>query len=154
MDRMPLYKYTCKGIPLLQLIGKHPVMVHSLKLVKWKGSAHPYHWPEKVFSPKQKRALAQLLSSVDPTASTPITTAAANMEKKEACKIADSKGSTLSDDIPMVFVLQMCISGSTYMCSIVHDLACVLSSAGHAVCSLFLFSFFFFGFLCVFLVVP
>jgi len=142
MDGMLLYEYTCKGIPLLQPIGKHPVTVHLLELVEWRGSVHPHCWLEKEFSPEQERALAQSLSSVDPAASTPITTATTNAEKEEACKMADSKGSSLSDDILMAFVLQICISGGTYVCSIVHDLAPALGSARCAVCSLFLFSFF------------
>jgi tRNA pseudouridine55 synthase len=49
MDRMPLYKYARKGIPLPRPIEKRPVTVHSLELVEWKGAEHPYRWLEKVF---------------------------------------------------------------------------------------------------------
>ena len=135
MDGMPLYEYARKGIPLPRPIEKRPVTVHSLELVEWKGGAHPHRWPEKVFSPEQKRALAQSLSSVDPAAGTPIATAAAaaDAEKEEACETAGSEGSTSSDDVPTAFVLRMRVSGGTYVRSIVHDLARALGSAGHVV---------------------
>jgi len=133
MDGMPLYDYARKGIPLPRPIEKRPVTVHSLELVEWKGGAHSHRWPEKVFSPEQKRALAQSLSSVDPAAGTPIAAAAADVEEEEACETADSEGSTSSDDVPTAFVLQMRVSGGTYVRSIVHDLARALDSAGHVV---------------------
>ena len=127
MDGMPLYEYARKGIPLPRPIEKRTVTVHSLELVEWKGGAHPYRWPEKAFSPEQKRALAQSLSSVDPAAGAPIVAAAAvDAEKEEDCETAGSEG-------PTAFVLQMRVSGGTYVRSIVHDLARALGSAGHVV---------------------
>ncbi|KAI9446138.1 pseudouridine synthase [Lactarius indigo] len=83
------------------------VTVHSLELVEWKGSEHPYRWPENVFSAEQKKALALSLSSVGP-----------------ASPIAA---------VPTAFVLRMRVSGGTYVRSIVHDLAHALGSAGHVV---------------------
>lgn len=133
MDGMPLYEYARKGIPLPRPIEKRPVTVHSLELVEWKGGAHPHRWPEKVFSPEQKKALAQSLSGVDPAASTPIAAGVADAEKEETCETADGEGSTSSDDVPTAFVLQMRVSGGTYVRSIVHDLARALGSAGHVV---------------------
>jgi tRNA pseudouridine55 synthase len=107
--------------------------VHSLELVEWKGDAHPYRWPEKAFS-EQKRALAQSLSSVDPAAGAPIAAAAVDPEMEEACETVGSEGSsTSSDDVPTAFVLQMHVSGGTYVRSIVHELARALGSAGHVV---------------------
>jgi tRNA pseudouridine55 synthase len=118
MDGMPLYDYARKGIPLPRPIEKRPVTVHSLELVEWKGSDHPYRWPEKVFSAEQKRALAQSLSGMDAAAASPV---------------ADDEGGTASDEVPTAFVLQMRVSGGTYVRSIVHDLAHAVGSAGHVV---------------------
>jgi hypothetical protein len=84
----------------------------------WSGD-HLYRWLENAFSAKQKRALAQSPSIVDPA--DPI------MDDEG---MADSKGTT-SDEVPMVFVLQMRVSGGTYVPSLVHDLALALGSAGH-----------------------
>ena len=49
--------------------------------------------------------------------------------------VAEGKSSeaALPDEVPMVFVLCMHISGGTYVRSIVHDLAHALSSVGHVV---------------------
>jgi tRNA pseudouridine55 synthase len=132
MDGMPLYDYARKGIPLPRPIEKRPVTVHSLDLVEWKGGAHPYRWPEKVFSPEQKRALAQSLSSVDPAAGAPIAPAADKADEEEEAT-GDEGTAAASDDVPTAFVLQMRVSGGTYVRSIVHDLARMLGSAGHVV---------------------
>jgi tRNA pseudouridine55 synthase len=125
MDGMPLYDYARKGIPLPRPIEKRPVTVHSLEVVEWKSGAHPYRWPEKVFSPEQKRALAQSLSGVDPAA------AADKADEEE--EATGKEGAAGSDDAPTAFVLQMRVSGGTYVRSIVHDLARELGSAGHVV---------------------
>jgi tRNA pseudouridine55 synthase len=124
MNGMPLYDYARKGIPLPQPIEKRPVTVHSLELVEWKGGEHPYRWPEKVFSPEQKKALAQSLSGVDPAAEK-------GEEEEEAA--GDEGMASSSDDAPTAFVLQMRVSGGTYVRSIVHDLAHALGSVGHVV---------------------
>jgi tRNA pseudouridine55 synthase len=134
MDGMPLYDYARKGIPLPRPIEKRPVTVHSLELIEWKDGAHPYRWPEKIFTPEQKKALAQSLSGVDPAAA-----GADDNEDGAAAAAADcegegeGEGSASSDDVPTAFVLQMRVSGGTYVRSIVHDLAHALGSAGHVV---------------------
>jgi tRNA pseudouridine55 synthase len=120
MDGMPLYDYARKGIPLPRPIEKRPVTVHTLELLEWKGSDHPYRWPETVFSDEQKKALARSLSGVN-TASDDI--------------VAESESSEVPapDEVPTAFVLRMRVSGGTYVRSIVHDLAHALGSAGHVV---------------------
>jgi tRNA pseudouridine55 synthase len=127
MDGMPLYDYARKGIPLPRPIEKRQVTVHSLELVEWKGSDHPYRWPEKAFSNEQKRALEQSLSSVDPAAAAPIAD-----DDAEGVNEA-GREDTASDEFPTAFVLKMRVSGGTYVRSIVHDLAHALGSAGHVV---------------------
>jgi tRNA pseudouridine55 synthase len=112
---MPLYDYARKGIPLPRPIEKRPVTVHSLELVEWKGADHPYRWPESVFTAEQKKALARSLSIVRP-----------------ASDDGDSSEAN-PDEVPTAFVLQMRVSGGTYVRSIVHDLALALRSAGHVV---------------------
>jgi len=121
MDGMPLYDYARKGIPLPRPIEKRPVTVHSLELVEWKGSDHPYRWPENVFSAEQKQALARSLSGVRPASD-------------DVVAESDSEAAAAPDDeVPTAFVLQMRVSGGTYVRSIVHDLAHALGSAGHVV---------------------
>lgn len=120
MDGMPLYDYARKGIPLPRPIEKRPVTVHSLELLEWKGSDHPYRWPETVFSDEQKKALARSLSTVN-------TTNDDNVAESESSEAAPP------DEVPTAFVLRMRVSGGTYVRSIVHDLAHALGSAGHVV---------------------
>ncbi|KAI0046157.1 pseudouridine synthase [Auriscalpium vulgare] len=119
MDGMPLYDYARKGIPLPRPIEKRPVTVHSLELVEWKGSDHPYRWPEKQFSEDQKEALSKSLSGV---ADDPPSVADDAAPEEDA-----------PDAVPTAFVLKMKVSGGTYVRSIVHDLAHELGSAGHVV---------------------
>jgi len=122
MDGMPLYDYARKGLPLPRPIEKRPVTVHSLELVEWRGSDHPYRWPENVFSAEQKEALARSLSSVRPPSDDVVVAE------------SDSEEAAASDDeVPTAFVLRMRVSGGTYVRSIVHDLAHALGSAGHVV---------------------
>lgn len=127
MDGMPLYDYARKGIPLPRPIEKRQVTVHSLELVEWKVGDHPYRWPEKAFSDEQKRALEQSLSNVDPAAPAPVAD-----DDSESVNEADREDAA-SDEVPTAFVLQMRVSGGTYVRSIVHDLAHALGSAGHVV---------------------
>jgi tRNA pseudouridine55 synthase len=132
MDGVPLYDYARKGIPLPRPIEKRRVTVHSLELVEWKGSEHPYHWPDKSFSAEQKRALARSLSAVDP----PAASAAVLPEDSEGGVAENENNKTMGttpDKAPTAFVLQMRVSGGTYVRSIVHDLARALGSAGHVV---------------------
>ncbi|KAI9459409.1 pseudouridine synthase [Lactarius psammicola] len=121
MDGMPLYDYARKGIPLPRPIEKRPVTVHTLELVEWKGSDHPYRWPENMFSAEQKKALARSLSSVGPASTT--------SDDVESA----SEAAAPDDEVPTAFVLRMRVSGGTYVRSIVHDLAHSLGSAGHVV---------------------
>ncbi|KAI0306313.1 pseudouridylate synthase 4 [Multifurca ochricompacta] len=123
MDGLPLYDYARKGIPLPRPIEKRTVIIHSLELLDWKGSDHTYRWPEKAFSAEQKKALAQSLSSVNSTA--PIA-------DDDSDNAPDSE-EAMPDEVPTAFVLQMRVSGGTYVRSIVHDLAHALNSAGHVV---------------------
>ena len=128
MDGMPLYDYARKGIPLPRPIEKRQVTVHSLELVEWKGGDHTYRWPEKTFSAEQKRALAQSLANVDPSD--------APISDDPDSGVADREGTELDKvelEVPTAFVLRMCVSGGTYVRSIVHDLAHTLGSAGHVV---------------------
>jgi tRNA pseudouridine55 synthase len=124
MDGVPLYDYARKGIPLPRPIEKRRVTVHSLELVEWMGSDHPYRWPKKAFSVEQKRALARSLSAVDP---------AASVLTDDDGLAENNKTTATPDEVPTAFVLQMCVSGGTYVRSIVHDLAHALGSAGHVV---------------------
>jgi hypothetical protein len=62
----------------------------------------------------------------------PISTGADKGEEEEEAA-GDEGMASSSDDVLTVFVLQMRVSGSTYVRSIVHDLAHALGSAGHAV---------------------
>ena len=127
MDGMPLYDYARKGIPLPRPIEKRPVTVHSLELVEWKGSEHPYRWPENVFSAEQKEALARTLSSVSPASDDDDDDVVAESGSEAAVAVAPD------DEVPSAFVLRMRVSGGTYVRSIVHDLAHALGSAGHVV---------------------
>ncbi|GLB34884.1 putative pseudouridylate synthase 4 [Lyophyllum shimeji] len=116
MDGMPLYEYARKGIPLPRPIESRKVTVHSLELVEWKGSDHPYCWPEKSFSEEEKKAMETALKGAE-----------ADVTVKDDLDLA------AADSVPTAFVLKMKVSGGTYVRSIVHDLAHALGSAGHVV---------------------
>ncbi|KAF8077875.1 pseudouridylate synthase 4 [Lyophyllum atratum] len=116
MDGMPLYEYARKGIPLPRPIEARKVTVHSLELVEWKGSDHPYRWPEKSFSEEEKKAMETALKGVEGDAT-----------------VKDDLDPAATDSVPNAFVLKMKVSGGTYVRSIVHDLAHALGSAGHVV---------------------
>jgi len=128
MDGMPLYDYARKGIPLPRPIEKRPVTVHSLELVEWKGTDHPYRWPESVFTAEQKKALARSLSGLRPASEHDDDVVAVESDSSEAAPAAPDP-----DEVPTAFVLQMRVSSGTYVRSIVHDLAHALGSAGHVV---------------------
>ncbi|TFY82214.1 hypothetical protein EWM64_g1798 [Hericium alpestre] len=119
MDGMALYDYARKGIPLPRPIEQRKVTIHSLELIDWKGSDHPYRWPEKQFTQEEKAALEKSLSSVDDQATV-------HVEDESDPEPAEG-------EVPMAFVLKMRVSGGTYVRSIVHDLAHSLGSAGHVV---------------------
>lgn len=117
MDGIPLYDYARKGIPLPRPIEPRGVTVHSLKLTKWLGSEHPFSWPENVFSAEEKKALERAFKGI-----------------AQATVVEDEpEGDGDATDIPSAFVLDMSVSGGTYVRSIVHDLGHALDSAGHVV---------------------
>ncbi|KAG6898352.1 hypothetical protein C0992_009027 [Termitomyces sp. T32_za158] len=116
MDGRPLYEYARKGIPLPRPIESRKVTVHSLELVDWLGTNHPYRWPEKLFSEEEKKAMETALKGTEADVS-----------------IKDDLDLATVTDIPTAFVLKMKVSGGTYVRSIVHDLAHSLGSAGHVV---------------------
>lgn len=116
MDGRPLYEYARKGIPLPRPIESRKVTVHSLELVEWLGTDHPYRWPKKLFSEEEKKAMETALKGAENDVS-----------------LKDDLDPAAVDDIPTAFVLKMKVSGGTYVRSIVHDLAHSLGSAGHVV---------------------
>lgn len=116
MDGMPLYEYARRGIPLPRPIESRKVTVHSLELVEWKSSDHPYRWPEKSFSEEEKKAMETALKGAEAD-----------------IMVKDDLDPTATDFVPTAFVLKMKVSGGTYVRSIVHDLAHALGSAGHVV---------------------
>ncbi|KIL69817.1 hypothetical protein M378DRAFT_157055 [Amanita muscaria Koide BX008] len=116
MDGKPLYEYARKGIPLPRPIDSRKVKVLSLELAEWKGNQHHYHWPQKIFSETEKKALETALQGVE-----------------EGANVKDEIEQPPESDVSSAFVLKMKVSGGTYVRSIVHDLAHVLGSAGHVV---------------------
>jgi len=120
MDGKPLYEYARKGIPLPRPIQPRDVIVHSLELVEWLGSNHPFTWPDNSLNEDQKKAVEKALQSVDETISLE--------DKPESSTTLNGE-----NDVPTAFVLRMSVSGGTYVRSIVHDLANALGSAGHVV---------------------
>lgn len=117
MDGMPLYDYARKGIPLPRPIEPRQVTVHSLILTRWLGGEHPFSWPEKKFSAEEKKALEKALKGI----------------AQDAVVEDDPEEYGTADDKPLAFVLDMKVSGGTYVRSIVHDLSHSLGSAGHVV---------------------
>lgn len=117
MDGKPLYEYARKGIPLPRSIESRAVTIHSLELVEWLGSDHPFSWPAKKMSDEEKLSLEKAVQGID-----------------ENVDLKDAPESTPSDlERPSAFVLKMKVSGGTYVRSIVHDLAHAVGSAGHVV---------------------
>ena len=66
--------------------------MRSLSLLEWKGNDYLCRWPENIFSDKQKKVLAWLLSSVNTTSDD---------------NVAEGKSSeaALPDEVLTVFVL-------------------------------------------------
>jgi len=124
MDGKPLYEYARNGIRLPRPIEPREVTVHALELEHWLGANHSFSWPQKEFSTDEKKALETALKSTVEDDSAAIT-------------IEDHPelSSPTSDDVakPSAFILNMKVSGGTYVRSIVHDLAHQIGSAGHVV---------------------
>lgn len=117
MDGKHLYDYARGGIPLPRPIESRPVTIHALDVIDWKGSDHRFHYPEKKLTQEQKTAIEKALHGIEDQVSV-------NDEPEEA---GDS-------DVPATaFVLQMRVSGGTYVRSIVHDLGHTVDSAAHVV---------------------
>ncbi|GJE90731.1 pseudouridine synthase [Phanerochaete sordida] len=117
MDGRRLYDYAREGIPLPRPIEARPVTVHSLDILEWKGSDHSYKYPEKKFTAEQKDALQKALHGIE-----------------DQVIVADEPEAAAEDDTPATaFVLQMRVSGGTYVRSIVHDLGHAVGSAAHVV---------------------
>ena len=117
MDGMHLYDYARKGIPLPRPIESRPVTVHALDVIDWKGSDHSFRFPEKKFTEKQKQAVEKALHGI---------------EDQVIVKDEPEEAET-ADVAATAFVLQMRVSGGTYVRTIVHDLGHAVGSAAHVV---------------------
>lgn len=116
MDGKPLYEYARQGIPLPRPIEPRKVTVHSLKVVEWQGSDHTFRWPEKSLSKEEKEAVEKALEGTD-----------------ERVSLEDDISTETETEGPSAFVLDMTVSGGTYVRSIAHDVAHAVGSAGHVV---------------------
>ena len=116
MDGKPLYEYARKGIPLPRPIEPRQVTVHSLEILEWLGTGHSFLWPEKQLSLDEKKSMEIALQGI-----------------QENMSLTDCPEPTSDDLPPTAFVLNMKVSGGTYVRSIVHDLAQAVGSAGHVV---------------------
>ncbi|KAH9946122.1 pseudouridine synthase [Epithele typhae] len=121
MDGKPLYDYARRGIPLPRPIEKRKVTVHSLELVEWTGSNHSYRWPEQKFTEEERAAMETALKGINQETSV-----------KDEPEVS-AEAATATEQVPTAFVLQMRVSGGTYVRSVVHELAHSLGSAGHVV---------------------
>lgn len=117
MDGKHLYDYAREGIPLPRPIEARAVTVHELKVREWKGSDHGFRFPEKRFTEEQKRAVAAATAGIED-----------QVQVQDEPEDADA-----GDAPPPAFVLQMRVSGGTYVRSIVHDLGHAVGSAAHVV---------------------
>lgn len=117
MDGKHLYDYAREGIPLPRPIEARPVTIHALDIIEWKGSDHSYRYPEKKFTEEQKSALEKAMHGIE-----------------DQVIVKDEPEAEASDNTsPTAFVLQMRVSGGTYVRSIVHDLGHAVGSAAHVV---------------------
>ena len=91
--------------------------IHALDIIDWKGSDHGFSYPEKKFTEEQKQAVAKALHGIE-----------------DQVKVEDEPEADAPDDArATAFVLQMQVSGGTYVRSIVHDLGHAVGSAAHVV---------------------
>lgn len=116
MDGKPLYEYARQGIPLPRPIEPRKVTVHSLKVVEWQGSNHAFRWPEKSLSKEEKEAMKKALEGGN-----------------EKVPLEDTIDPEAEPEVPSAFVIEMTVSGGTYVRSIAHDVAHAVGSAGHVV---------------------
>ena len=116
MDGKPLYEYARKGIPLPRPIEPRQVTVHSLEILEWLGTKHSFLWPEKQLSLDEKKSMEIALQGIH-----------------ENISLTGCPEPTSDNLPPTAFVLNMKVSGGTYVQSIVHDLAQAVGSAGHVV---------------------
>lgn len=117
MDGKPLYEYAREGIPLPRPIEKRQVTVHSLNVIDWKGSEHSYRYPEKKFTEEQKKAVETAMHGIE-----------------DQVRVKDEPEQTQAEDeAATACVLEMKVSGGTYVRSIVHDLGHEVDSAAHVV---------------------
>lgn len=117
MDGKHLYDYAREGIPLPRPIESRSVTIHALDVIEWKGSDHSFRYPEKKFTEAQKAAVEKALHGIEDQV-------IVKDEPEEA---------GASDVSATAFVLQMRVSGGTYVRSIVHDLGHAVGSAAHVV---------------------
>jgi tRNA pseudouridine55 synthase len=118
MDGKHLYDYARQGIPLPRPIESRPVTIHALDIIDWKGSDHSFRYPEKKFTAEQKQAVAKAMHGIEDQVKVE--------DEPEVEAVADVTPAT-------AFVLQMKVSGGTYVRSIVHDLGHSVGSAAHVV---------------------
>jgi tRNA pseudouridine55 synthase len=116
MDGKPLYEYAREGIPLPRPIEKRSVTVHNLDVIDWKGSDHDYRYPEKKFTDDQKAAVEKAMHGIE-----------------DQVQIKDEPEEAANAAPALACVLQMKVSGGTYVRSIVHDLGHAVGSAAHVV---------------------
>ena len=133
MDGKPLYEYAREGIPLPRPIESREVIVHSLEVTNWLGSAHNFRWPDTKFSDDQRHAMEKALQGVDQTAKIEDDPATETPAAPAPDADAEVSGSTTEAEVPTAFELTMRVSGGTYVRSIVHDLGHAVGSAAHVV---------------------
>ncbi|KAI0683628.1 pseudouridine synthase [Cytidiella melzeri] len=117
MDGKPLYDYAREGIPLPRPIEKRKVTVYNLSVVDWKGNAHGYRYPEKKFTDEQKAAVEKAMHGIE--------------DQLRVNDEPEQEGGT--DTSAVACVLQMKVSGGTYVRSIVHNVGHAVDSAAHVV---------------------
>lgn len=116
MDGKPLYEYAREGIPLPRPIEARKVTIHNLDIKEWIGTNHSFQYPSKKFTDEQKAAIEKAMHGIEDQVQV----------KDEPEQADDSTPATAC-------VLQMKVSGGTYVRSIVHDLGHAVGSAAHVV---------------------
>ncbi|WFD36947.1 tRNA pseudouridine(55) synthase [Malassezia cuniculi] len=150
VDGKRLFDYARQDIPLPRPIEARKVTVSELRLVDWlPGGTHEYKPPTAEISAEDHALVDKIRnmagSSYDtrrvdmdtagtsdaPAADTP------NKEKPPAADDGPSDPNETdvghSDDSPPAMVLEMTVSGGTYVRSVVHDLGAAVGSAAHVV---------------------